>query len=243
MKKKKTMWLWLLGILFLVPSMKVSAIDKNVIDPDNKISIPSMIWDTGSKVSIYDTENYSLYYQWREITMEQYNTIESINKEGKGLSNEANEYVKNNRPKREDYETLEEYNAAVEKLNSKIAEYNTKIDAVQERYYEAIPNYVDSKWTNAENDTVYLPEEAFTGTRPFVLYVKLEDHNDNTTSYEVGVLKLKGSEEGNNVSIDNDEDDNVENPSTGDMKIVVLGLTIFICLSGSIVAYKKVKKN
>ncbi|MBQ7136709.1 MAG: hypothetical protein IJO43_01875 [Bacilli bacterium] len=195
MKKFKGLFLMLIliSIALLIP--KVDAISVNLIEEHDNISIPWIIYDTGSKITVYDTENYDLYGQWLEITIEQYNTIKDINDRCSEISKEGNAWRSENYPYRDNFESDEEYSAAVEAFDKKIHEYNERIDSCNTEYYETIPNFDDTKWEKLTDDTVYLPSESFSGTRPFVLYVKLDDKTNSLIDYEVAVLELDGEDD------------------------------------------------
>lgn len=239
MKKSliKVLLIGCISLLIIIPTDKVMAVDKSIIDPNDKISIPSMIWNTGSKVNIYDTDDYDLYYEWLEISMDKYDEIQAIRQKNDDLVSEAEDYIEKNRPNKDDYDTIEEYNLQVEKVNEKVDEYNRQIEEIQDEYYAAIPDYDDTIWEKTSDDNVYLPDEAFSGTKPFIIYVKLVDHVDNTTAYEFAILQLDGEE----VKDENIEDDesNIENPKTGDVTMEIFAIVLLTTLSISIIAYRR----
>ena len=237
-------------ILFLFTINKASALTSDEIsklDSDGKISMPLYIYSDGSSITIHDTTDYKLSYQWQEITMDLYNNIINKNNEIEDLYDEAMEYSKNNRPDASDSSAVDEY-------NKKIKEYNEQLSTLQEEYYSLLPSF-KSEWTYVENseNKVYPPSDLFTGTKPFVLYLKLEDNQDGTTSYDYGVLQLDGNNDNSKVEdqviTDNSEvkkittTTNEINPKTIDNNIYTITILIIIFSILIILGIVKLKKN
>lgn len=189
-------FIFLIGLLLIGKDYRVEAISKDLIDEYDNISIPWMIWSDGSTITVYDTDDYVLYGQWKEVSINQYQSIMDQSNICEAIVDEAQEYSNNNKPVRENFETDEKYSEAVNAYNQKIEEYNNELDLCSEKYYESIPSFDDSKWEVLKNDTVYLPSESFSGTKPFILYVKLEDKQNQIVDYDFAILELDG-EEGN----------------------------------------------
>lgn len=251
MKKTKKLLL-LICIMFLV-TIKVSALTNDEIeklDSDNKIAIPTIIRSTGSEISIFKTTDYKLYYQWYEISPDLYNNLNSLYTDMKKTNEEATEYVNNNKP---DSSNKDEIN----KYNDKIKEYQNKISEKLNEYYTLLPSFKD-EWLLADSENkVFPPKKFFSDTRPFVLYVKLEDNGDNTISYDYGVLKLEGEKSENKIDetvedVDKNEEtvtekttekNTIANPKTVDTNIYII-IFLIIVLSATIhISIKKVKQK
>lgn len=202
MKNKIVKIIILLSILFIGPN-NVKGISKEVIEAeDDNISIPYFIYESGSKVTVYDTTDYTLYAEWLPISTEKYSEIMGIDNECRSISDEVREYS-NNMPQKEDYgENNSEYLEALNIYKDKISEYKNTYDACINKYYEAIPNFDDDKWEELIEDKVYLPNNSSSETIPYILYIKLDDRTNTLVDYEFAILKVDG------LQIDEEEDSN-----------------------------------
>ena len=114
---KKSLKIILIVILMIILMPNVKAFDKELVDPDANISIPIFISKTGSKINIYDVENYDLYYQWVELSNKQYAEINASQKKCNDMAKTVNDYLDSIVPNRDDYDTVEEYNEKVKEYN------------------------------------------------------------------------------------------------------------------------------
>lgn len=192
MKFNKKLFLLLIILCSFFTVNEVDAIEQKVIEENDNLSIPYFIYSTGSKVTVYDTTNYELYGQWVEITLAEHQAIAAKSDDCDDIYDEYSDYNDANRPNRDDYDTVEEYNAAVAVFNTKVDEYKEKYDTCIAEYYALVPNFDDTKWNKLADDIVYLPEESFSGTKPFILYLKLDDKQNSIIDYEFAILELNG---------------------------------------------------
>lgn len=192
MKMMKKIFLGLIVICLCLTVNNVEAISKDAFEEHNNISIPYLIYNTGSKITVYDTENYDLYAQWLEISMDQYNAINSKLETYNDKVETRNDYVTKNNPNPDDYDSVDAYNKAYDEFKIKVDELDANLATLLNEYYELIPNFDDSKWEKLTDDTVYLPEANFTGTKPYILYVKLDDKENSIVDYDFGILEVDG---------------------------------------------------
>ncbi len=214
--------LLLFGISIAFNLEQVFAISKELIKQDDYFTIPLLISSNGSKITVRNTTDYILYGEWLEITLEKYNEIEAINDEMDKISDEFSNYTKENSPNREKYLDDGQYNEAVKEYNAKLTEYKEKINTLEDKYYETIPNFDDTKWEPLIDDKVYLPTQE--KTTPYILFIKLDDKTNSLIDYDFAVLEVKGDENNteniNDSNIINEEEQNVtdttvNNPQTG----------------------------
>lgn len=251
---KKILKLSLFAIIIFFFVSKVSALtDEEIkkLDTDGFIGMPAFITSNGSKVNVYKTSDYNLFYQWKEMSLETYNNLKSKNEEMKKVYDEEVEYSKTNKPDTSDRE-------AVNKYNEKIKEYNEKINEFRNQYYKLLPSF-GNDWisVNLSENKVYPPSDVFSGKKPFVLYVKLEDKQNSNIIYDYGVLQLDGDNDESKIEDDSDdikkdvvtttkkviENNNISNPKTADVKITLVMLGILVMGMFVILGYKKVKKK
>lgn len=249
MKNLKNLLFTLMFICLTFSFYKVEAISEELINENDNITFPSIIWSTGSKITVYNTENYDLYAQFMEITEEKHIEISDNSDKVKKLVKEANAYISENRPNKDDYETDEEYNDVLNIYSNKVKDYDNQIKNLKKEYYDSIPDFDDTKWEKLTDDTVYLPKNL--ETKPFVLFIKLDDKQNSIVDYEFGVLKLDNkTNEDDDIPADEPNDNQKEDPelkepnsNTGDVSIIAVAGTMLICGFVSVVAYKKVRNN
>ncbi len=203
MKRKWYFIGFIFVFIFFLSVNPVEAISKDLIEgTDDNISIPSIIYNTGSKITVYNSSDYVLYGQWLEINSEKYNEIKKAGDKCTDLSDTASEWSNANKPKKEDYVGDDDgYRKALETYNAKISEYNEQIKTCSTEYYNTIPDFDDNKWEKLEDDTVYPPSDAFSGVKTYILYIKLDDKTNSLVDYEVARVEIKG-----NVEEDKKED-------------------------------------
>lgn len=251
MKKILKLSLFIIIMFFFVS--KVSALtDEEIkkLDTDGFIGMPAFITSNGSKVNVYKTSDYNLFYQWQEMPLETYNNLKSKNEEIKKVYDEEVEYSKTNKPDTSDRE-------AVNKYNEKIKEYNQKIDELCNQYYKLLPSFKND-WISISlpENKVYPPSDVFSGKKPFVLYVKLEDKQNNNIVYNYGILQLDGDSDENKIE-NNSEDkkenvvittkktieNNVSNPKTTDVKITLLIFGMVVSGLFIVIGYRNIKRK
>lgn len=249
MKKIIKLSLFATIIFFLISS--VSALtDEEIskLDTKSKIGMPVLITNKGATVNVYNTSNYDLFYQWQEISLETYNNLKSKSAEMDKVYDEAKEYSKTNKPDNSD-------NDAINKYNEKIKEYNDKIKELNNERYKLLPSFKND-WisVNSSENKVYPPNEVFSGNRPFVLYVKLEDKENNEVVYDYGVLELDGDSKESKIE-NNSEDtkenmgaisngtSKISNPKTADVKISLVSLGILVSGLFIVIGFRKMKKK
>ena len=242
---------------------EVKAINKELITKDDNITMPLTIWSTGSTIEVKNTTDYTLYAQWLEISKEKYDEINANVKECNDLVTEANKYASENRPDKNNYpEDDAGYNKAVQEYNAKIQEYQNKNTTCINKYYESVPDFDDDKWQELVDNKVYLPEASYSGNKPFVLFVKLDDRTNSLTDYEFAILEIENNSK--DTSVNNSDvsnfDENVEeiseqlntsnndsvteNPKTGNEQIAFVfgGTLLLIILIAYIIKIQKNKK-
>lgn len=243
MKKMIKLSLFATIIFFLVSS--VSALtDEEIskLDTKSKIGMPTLITNSGAKINIYNTSDYILLYQWQELSLEAYNDLKSKLAEADKVYNEGKEYSNSNKPDISNKDEVDEY-------NKKLKEYDAKIDEIYNEYYKMLPSFKND-WisTNSSENMIYPPNEVFSENKPFVLYVKLEDKENNEVIYDYGVLELDGNSKESKVK-DNADDTNsnatnkISNPKTSDIKISLVVFGILVSGLFAIVGIRKMKKR
>ena len=199
------------------------------ITKENEITIPDGI------------EDYTLYYQYQNMSKKDFNKLEELKKQGDDLTKSWKEY-QNTEP---DY-LSEEYKAKYE-------EYKAEYDTIASEYASLIPEYNDAKWKKATKNNVPGEEHNY-----FALWLKLE--TDDTTMYKWAIYYNNSLEENvNNEQItekpkttkktkstntkpqSNNEYQTVKtsnNPSTG-FKENILYVVILLIMIGSTLALKR----
>ena len=195
MKMMKKIFLGLIVICLCLTVVPVKAISQDLIDEHDNIGFPYIIYNTGSEITVYDTEDYDLYAQWIEISMDKYNEINDKMSKYNDLVDDYNDYISDNVPNSSDYNSMDEYKAAETEYKQEVQRRLEELDTTLNEYYEAVPNFDDTKWEKLTDDTVYLPEADFTGTKPHILYVKLDDKQNSIVDYEFRILEIDGQEE------------------------------------------------
>lgn len=262
MRNKLTNLVLIFIILFSLTIIRVNALSSeqiNLLDVNNgsNISIPSLVSNKGTEVTIIGVSNYKLYFQWKKISMEEYNNIDNNLKEVNNYIKEANDYILNNKPESNDSQAQEIY-------KNKVEEYIKKEKELESQYYSSIPSW-DDNWQLTQDNKVYLPSDVVGNNQPYIMFLKLENLDTGQSVYDFGILKINGSDEEVKIDVtdDSNTDDSVteniinenstnnisdeKNPSTSDIslsKITVILLSTLLLLIFSIKQIKKVyKKN
>lgn len=200
------------------------------ITKENEITIPDGI------------EDYTLYYQYQNMSKKDFDKLEELNKQGDDLTKSWKEY-QNTEP---DY-LSEEYKAKYE-------EYKTEYATISKEYASLIPEYNDAKWQKATKNNV--PGEAY---NYFALWLKLE--TTDTTMYKWGIYYNNSLEE----NVDNEQitektntttkskSRNVQptneyetvktsnNPSTGFKKNILYVVILSIIIGSTLALKRKIK--
>ncbi len=182
------------------------------IDPDNAISLPYMILNGKASVSISDrVGSYTLHYQFVEIPSDIYaqmNTaqseydayVEVAEKELDTLKQDLEEKqadyeekVEQNPDSPETETARQAYQEAVDTYNAKVDELTAKTDEVNNTLKELTPSYVESNWILSSDDEVSCDLSTFTGSRTFVLWVRVTTSSE--TIYDEQTYTLNGTKE------------------------------------------------
>lgn len=113
------------------------------------------------------------------------------------------------------------------------AESYDEYGACFDEYYEIIPDYDDDKWEKLTDDLVYLPQDG--DKEHYVLYVKLEDKQNNITDYDLAVTEYKVDEDSSAIIDESKE----QSPQTGDLDMLVFAGAVIICAGVAVLAYRK----
>lgn len=194
---KKTYQKWMGGLiaicLFLGGSFNFVQAANVEIDPQNYITMPSMIYGETAHITVSSNAgtSYQLAAQNVMLTDEQYTVIqnkaiqsEKVLEELKAKAEEYEELAKaaqtkyqeelQKDPTSEAAKTAKsEYDAAVKTYEDFYEEAKRKEKAEREELIASFPQFVDSKWKSANDGTAEIDFEGKTGNIHFILWVKL----------------------------------------------------------------------
>lgn len=182
------------------------------LDQDDIINFPMTVWNGEGEITIDSSiTNYTMYYQWIELTSDEINALENAKNTYKNKSDEVKEELDRLYAKYEAkykiYEDLSESGTATtDELNAArdaaSAEYDiyknyydtmmVELDTLYEDYYKIIPDYT-SNWTKADNNEFKGDFSSFSDERQFVLWIRLD--YANKSAYDFGVLTVNGTYE------------------------------------------------
>ena len=177
------------------------------IDPENYITLPSMIWienkvGTGTVTLSSSASGYNISYQKVDITKDKLDSI-------KAKSDEVNDYIKTSNEtikeketnlttlqktyqdlQKDETATEEQITTARTNYETAYAEYTeyynnakTQVEKLQKEYLALIPDYTNSwKSTTNTSKNIELDFSNYTGTAHFILWVKIS--NGTNTYYD-----------------------------------------------------------
>lgn len=207
-------------------SIQPQTLAEEELDPHGYIQMPMIIINGSGTISVSSEleGEYQLYYQWIELSDEEFALL-------KAESNEAAKFFEESKQELADleseldileeaYETenainpdseetklayeaystaLDNYNNTVDEINAKIAEYNTNIE-------ELTPKYVEDNWNATEEGKVQIDLTNFDTMKSFILWAKLT--TTDGTYYAKQMYSLDGQkEEDTNQNEDNNNQD------------------------------------
>lgn len=173
---------------------------------------------SGSKINVASSfGEYTLYYQYVQISNDDYKSYRTILEEALKYQEEENPGSSASDKDKEAYEEeLQTYN-----------------DSMQ----EILPGYDEDKWVETTDGTIELdltkvPENSEFGEQPYVLWIKVVSKSDDTKiSYSDEVVLAKRQV----VSTD---ESNEENAKTGD-EIIYIALGAVALAGIMVISYKK----
>ena len=210
MRKKCKIIILIILILSMMVLNKVQAHSVE-IDPNKLISMPWMIMNGSGEITIDESiTNYELYYQAVLIDAEKYTEIENtetngkedikkLKEEYKSLEENYNkaydEYkagLQNDQLSEDELNNLKStYETAHASYKTKVNEYNSKIDEVNNKIKELTPTYVEANWIKTSDNKVQIDTTTYSGSRPYVVWVKLVTANE--TAYNEAIYTMSGT--------------------------------------------------
>ena len=177
------------------------------IDPENYITLPSMIWienkvGTGTVTLSSSASGYNISYQKVDITKEKLDSIGAKLDEVNNYIETSNQTIKEKETNlttlQQTYQDLQQDTTATEEqiatartnYETAYAEYTeyynnakTQVETLKAEYLALIPNYTSSwKTTTNTSNNIELDFSNYTGTAHFILWVKID--NGTNTYYD-----------------------------------------------------------
>ena len=220
MKNLKMYFSIILTAVILTISTAVFAYDGSSIVFNDKIFMPESLVDGKVEVKVTrDVTNYTMYYEFVEINNSTYKEIVKLKDELKvaeyyniwedqdGLSNEETSNYK---------KYVEAYEAYKAKYGTTVDDYtDAHIDVVESKIVSLWASYTNN-WSTASGNIASMDLSSFSGTKDFVLWVKVQDAN--ATYYFADVYELTGTksnqDNNNNTNTDNTNKDNTNKDNT-----------------------------
>lgn len=217
MKKKSIFIITVFIILTFINIYSVKAISSEDFDTNGYIKLPLMINIRNEKATATistSEEGYNLSYQKNDISESTYNkivekyqeiekynqeTLEKISEKKTNVTTLQTEYL--NLLKSETAEETEiniakeKYDKAYEELQAYIKSVETETLALQEKFYETIPNYTDS-WIEINNTTnnISLDFKNYSGKIYFILWAKIENEENTYYNFQIYSNELKSDD-------------------------------------------------
>lgn len=218
MKRLKLISILLAFVVFV--SMPVAYAHEVELSSDI-ITIPttseSAIWK-GTKVEIASSYGeYNFYYQYVEISDEQYKSY-------KGIREEQEKYEKENKPVAGSTKEQQE-------------KYEEEMKNFEQSKEDILPPYDDKKWIASSDNTVPIDETKNTEPANYVLWVKIESKTgtDKNAKYNDMVVIYNPT---TNSGTKEEKKENETNPSTGD-NIVLFAAGAILITGIMVVSFKK----
>lgn len=186
-----------------------------VIDAGDEIEMPVLSTDgTGTVKLANNITNYQMYYQINEIEASKYNEIKKLKDE---LYVAVYFRINENNPTAQNYDN---YNSAriyyLNKYGVNLTSFSDEhIEELKAQIKGLLPRYTDN-WTSTTNNKVDANLSSFSGTKDFVMWVKVV--SGNRTIYDGDIYELTGTKQDTPVTPTNPdkEEDKPVTPTNPD---------------------------
>lgn len=203
MKNLKIYFSIILTAMILTISTAVLAYDGTSIVFNDKIFMPESLVDGKGEIEVTrDVTNYTMYYEFVEMDNSTYKKIVKLKDELK-----VAEYYNiwedlNGNTQDSNYQRyVEAYNSYKNKYGTTVDDYtDSHIDVVESQIVALWASYTNN-WTTASGNTVSIDLNSFSGTKDFVLWVKVKTANNEY--YFADVYEVTGTKSENNNSNNN----------------------------------------
>jgi len=179
-------------------------------DPDDLIGFPYMIWGGEGDITLDDSiTNYTMYYQWIELSKTQITAIDTARENYDNKVDEVkaklDELYAKYEAKYQIYKdlvdsgtaTTDELQEASDAANAEYKIYDdyyknamVEVESYLDAYYKSIPDYKDN-WTKADGLHFQGDFSGFSDEREFVLWIQVD--YSNKTIYDFAILTVNGT--------------------------------------------------
>ena len=171
---------------------RCSLFSKSFTWPICKVSAPF----SSRALDISESTYNKIVEKYQEIEKYNQETLEKISEKKTNVTTLQTEYL--NLLKSETAEETEiniakeKYDKAYEELQAYIKSVETETLALQEKFYETIPNYTDS-WIEINNTTnnISLDFKNYSGKIYFILWAKIENEENTYYNFQIYSNELK----------------------------------------------------
>lgn len=106
------------------------------------------------------------------------------------------ELRKENPDEEEQKKAQDQYNEAKNTYQERYKEYEEKYSTLSEQIRSLVPAYVENSWTKTEDGKFSIDSSTYSGTKAFVVWVKLVSA-DGTITYDEGIYSIDGNKVSN----------------------------------------------